>query len=57
MIDINYTDYAYEAYMKLSYSEVDDVVAFLKSFEREDLPETIREEILPKMEDFLADNY
>ena len=57
MLDINYIDYAYEAYMTLSYHEIDYIVALLKTFEREDLPETIREEILPRMEDFLADNY
>ena len=57
MNEIVYRDYAYEAYMTLSYSEIDYIVAFLKNFEKEDLPETIREEILPRMEDFLAENY
>lgn len=57
MLDINYTDYAYEAYMTLSYHDIDYIVAFLKNFEKKDLPETIREEILPRMEDFLIDNY
>ena len=53
MIEINHTDYADEAYknLSLSYSEIEYIVALLKT--REDLPETIREEILPIMEDFL----
>ncbi len=56
MIEINHTD---EAYMNLSlsYSEIEYIGALLKTFEREDSPETIREEILSIMEDFLIDNY
>jgi len=57
MVGVNYVDYAYEAYMTLAYHDIDYIAAFLKKFREKDLPETIREEILPRMEDFLIDNY
>ena len=57
MIDVNYVDYAYEAYMRLSYSEIDHICALLQTFKRRDLPEEVRDKILPKMEDFLLENY
>lgn len=44
------------ATITLTYDEIEHIVAFVKKFEREDIPETMREEILPKLEDFLVDN-
>lgn len=57
MIEIDYVDYAYEAYMRLSYSEIDSIVSALHLLKREKLPEKIKNNLLPVMEDFLIDNY
>ena len=43
--------------LKLSSEEVEYIVAFILNFEREDIPETLREDILPKLQEFLEDNY
>lgn len=43
--------------LELSSEEVEHIVAFILNFEREDIPETLREDILPKLQEFLEDNY
>lgn len=61
MIDVNYTDYAEEARITLSYSEVNYIVQFLLYYDCYDLPKEVKEkinkEILPKLSDFLSENY
>ena len=57
MIDVDYYYHAPRATLTMSYSEIESLVAYLKNFENRELPETIREEILPRMVDFLADNF
>lgn len=49
----NFTFYEKEAVLTLPYSDIESIVAYLLNFDKEDLPETLREEILPKMQDFL----
>lgn len=43
--------------IELSSEEVEYIVAFILNFEREDIPETLREDILPKLQEFLENNY
>ena len=49
--------YVERATLTMSYSEIESLVTYLKNFESCELPETIREEILPRMVDFLVDNF
>lgn len=57
MIDVNYTDYATKATMTLEYEEIEFLTAFIRSHEWQEIPDTVKGEILPKMEEFLAENY
>lgn len=49
--------YEKEAVLTLAYGEIEYITAFLLNFEKSDLPENLREEILPKMQDFLIEYY
>lgn len=55
MLDINEKFIVCEAQYKMPYHELESIVAFLLNFEKEELPESIREN-LHKYQDFLIDN-
>lgn len=57
MINVNYTDYETEATMMLTYNEIEYITAFIRSHEWQEIPDMVKEKILPKMEEFLAENY
>jgi hypothetical protein len=56
MIDIDETFYAYESKYRMPYSELEDIVAFVRNHEWEDIPESIKDH-LEEWEEFLAENY
>ena len=41
--------------IELNLDEVEYIIAFIRSHEWEDIPETIKDKILPKLEDFYND--
>lgn len=43
--------------LELTLDEVEYIIAFIRSHEWEDIPETLKTEILPKLEDFYNDCY
>lgn len=43
--------------LTLTYDEIEYIVAFILNFEQDEIPDTLREEILPKLQDFLGENY
>ena len=55
MLDINETFVAEEAIYRMPYHELDDILAFVRNHEWEDIPESIQKH-LEKWEDFLAEN-
>ena len=55
MIDIDETFIAYESRYDMPYSELEDIVAFVKNHEWEDIPESIKAH-LEKWEEFLVEN-
>lgn len=55
MIDVNETFIAYEARYEMPYSELDDIVSFVRNHEWEDIPESIKDYLL-KWEEFLFEN-
>ena len=56
MLDIDETIYVYESKYNMPYSELEDIVAFVRSHEWEDIPESIKDH-LEEWKEFLADNY
>lgn len=56
MIDVNETFYARESEYSMRYSELEDIIAFVRNHEWDDIPEYIKKHI-EKWEDFLAENY
>lgn len=55
MIDINETFIAYESKYNMPYNELNDIVAFVRNHEWEDIPESIKDH-LEKWEEFLIEN-
>ena len=55
MIDINETFIAYESIYNMPYSELDDIVAFVRNHGWEDIPESIKDH-LEEWEEFLSEN-
>jgi hypothetical protein len=55
MLDVNETFIAYESRYDMPYHELESIVAFVLNFEREDLPEGIKDH-LEKWQDFLVEN-
>ena len=55
MLDINETIIVQEAIYSMPYHELDDIHAFVRNHEWEDIPESIKEH-LKKWEEFLIDN-
>lgn len=55
MIEINENFIAEEAIYMMPYHELDDIRAFVRNHEWEDIPESIQEH-LEKWEEFLVDN-
>ena len=55
MIDIDETIYVREAVYDMPYHELDDIVAFVRRHEWDDIPESIKEH-LEKWGEFLAEN-
>lgn len=55
MIDINETFIVEESTYCMPYHELDDIRAFVRNHEWEDIPESIQEH-LEKWEEFLIDN-
>ena len=45
MIDVNETFIAYESQYTMPYSELADIVAFVRNHEWEDIPESIKEHL------------
>ena len=43
--------------LELTLDEVEYILAFIRSHEWYDIPETLRDNILPKLEDFQDDCY
>lgn len=56
MIDIDETFITYMSSYSMPYSELEDIVAFVRNHEWEDIPESIKEH-LEKWEEFLTDNF
>lgn len=54
MIDINETFYVEEAVYRMPYHELDDIVAFIRNHEWEDIPESIKDHLY-KWDEFLAE--
>ena len=55
MLDVNETFYVRETIYIMPYHELDDVRAFVRNHEWEDIPESIKEH-LEKWEEFLTEN-
>ena len=43
--------------LELTIDEVEYIIAFIRNHEWNDIPETLRNDILPKLEDFQNDCY
>ena len=56
LIGVNETFIAYESTYDMPYHELESIVAFILNFEREDLPEGIKDH-LEKWQDFLVENF
>ena len=56
MIDLDETFIAYEAQYVMPYSELEDIVAFVRNHEWEDIPGSIKYH-LEKWEEFFVDNF
>ena len=56
MIDIDEIIYVKEARYDMPYHELEDIVAFVKNHEWEEIPESIQE-YLDRWQDFLAENF
>lgn len=46
-----------EETLELTLDEVEYIIAFIRSHEWNDIPETLKNEILPKLEEFQDDCY
>lgn len=55
MIDIDETFIVNESKYRMPYHELDDIVAFVRNHEWEDIPESIKDH-LEKWEEFLTEN-
>lgn len=47
----------FEEKLELTIEEVEYIIAFIRSHEWNDIPKTLRDNILPKLEDFQNDCY
>lgn len=54
-IEIDETIYVQEAHYYMPYHELEDIVAFVRNHEWEDIPESIQDH-LEKWEEFLTEN-
>ena len=55
MLDINETFIACESKYNMPYSELEDIVAFVRNHEWENIPESIKKH-LEEWEEFLSEN-